>query len=73
MLVLPLALVVATTPACTSESGSLCSTSSYKFGLSFFPYVMLAGGLIIGYNMKRVSDSLRPPEGTRDADIESDN
>lgn len=31
----------------------------YAYGMGFFPYVMIAGGLIIGYNMKRISDSLR--------------
>lgn len=72
MLVLPVVLVFATNAPCTSESGSVCSTAAYKFGVSFFPYVMVAGGLIIGYNMKRVSDSLRLPESALDSETGSD-
>ncbi len=62
MLVLPLAFVLSSSPQCAPISGPMCSeTSAYKFGISLFPYVMLAGGLIIGYNMKRIADSLKPP------------
>ena len=72
LLVFPLALVVTTNPVCGIDSSAICSTPAYKFGLSFFPYLMLAGGLIIGYNMKRVSDSLKPLESAPDTGIESE-
>ncbi|MDG6995235.1 MAG: hypothetical protein JRN52_04855 [Nitrososphaerota archaeon] len=72
LLVFPLALVVTTNPMCGADSSTLCSTPAYKFGLSFFPYLMLAGGLIIGYNMKRVSDSLKPLESAPDTGVESE-
>ncbi|MCL4519124.1 MAG: hypothetical protein M1587_08010 [Thaumarchaeota archaeon] len=69
MLVLPLALVLATNPVCTPNTETICSTSSaYKFVLSFFPYVMLAGGLIIGYNMKRIADSVKPVDIASEAE-----
>jgi hypothetical protein len=67
MLVLPLALVVSSSPSCTP--GSVCSKSNvYRFGYTLFPYIMIAGGVIIGYNMKRLSDSLRPSEPTENED-----
>ena len=69
MLVLPLALVLATNPVCPPSTETICSTSSaYKFVLTFFPYVMLAGGLIIGYNMKRIADSMKPVDIASEAE-----
>jgi hypothetical protein len=63
MLVLPLALVVSSSPSC--GPGTICSRSNlYRFGFTLFPYIMLGGGVIIGYNMKRLSDSLKPPESS---------
>jgi hypothetical protein len=70
MLVLPLALVVSSNPSC--NPGSACSKSTLeKFGISLIPYVMIAGGIIIAYNMKKLSDSLRPPEPVGDEETGS--
>lgn len=38
-----------------------CATLLYKQVVAALPYFMLVGGVIIGYNLKRVSDSLLPP------------
>ncbi len=47
--------VVAVGDACTL-------TSIYKVIFPSLPYIMLVGGVLIGYNLKRISDSLLPPE-----------
>ena len=51
----------------SSPSGSSCASAFmreicqgsrfYWASVNFFPYLMLIGGLIAGYNMKRVADS----------------
>ncbi len=28
--------------------------------ISFLPFVMIIGGVLVGYNLKRISDSLEP-------------
>jgi hypothetical protein len=36
------------------------SSQFYKTSVNILPYMMLAGGAIIGYNMKRVYDLANP-------------
>jgi len=64
LLVSPLVVVSNWNPqVCSSNSlgQQKCSTPIvYSQTVSFLPFMMVVGGLLIGYNMKRISDSLRP-------------
>jgi len=57
---LPLILVLtwSSTP-CRGAVQVFCLGSHlYRMSVLIFPYVMLSGGAIIGYNMKRISDMI---------------
>jgi hypothetical protein len=76
LLVLPLLLIL-TWGSSSCNQGfnvpSYCvSRSEFKFSASFLPFVMLMGGLIIGYKMKTISDSLKPPDEEDGENRESD-
>jgi cytochrome bd-type quinol oxidase subunit 2 len=46
---------------------SLCpSPGLFKNFISFFPFLMVIGAVLIGYNLKRISDSLLPPREESD-------
>jgi hypothetical protein len=51
-------------PACQASParGNFCTASNelYNRTISFLPFVMLIGGVIIAFNMKRIADSSRP-------------
>ncbi len=78
LLLVPLALVVVWNQfGCTTGSLSHSVMTTYcpsvgvfKSAYSLFPFLMLIGGVLVGYNLKRISDSLLPP---RDDDEESEN
>ncbi len=36
--------------------------SNYRIMVPALPYLMVVGGVLIGYNMKRISDSLLPQD-----------
>jgi hypothetical protein len=61
LLVAPMALVFFWTPdpTCThsAQRASLCNSEIYNRTISFLPFVMLAGGAMIAFNMKRISDA----------------
>jgi hypothetical protein len=66
LLVIPLFLVLFVGEPCAGLLPGLsgipiCATLLYKQVVAALPYFMLVGGVIIGYNLKRVSDSLLPP------------
>jgi len=58
MLVAPLGTVLSENSICRSNASSCDHSDVYRYLVSSFPYVMLGGGVLIGYNMKRVSDSI---------------
>lgn len=67
LLVLPLALILFWNSSGCYAIGSRVEgycPSSYEFRilLSFLPFLMLVGGVLIGYNLKKVSDRFSPPE-----------
>lgn len=66
LLVMPLVVVLDwPTNSCVTSAVDFCMGShAYKMMTNFLPYVMVVGGVLIGYNMKRISDSLRVNEGT---------
>ena len=66
LLVIPLAVVLSANYFCRIE-GVCHPTEDYRIEVSAFPYVMIGGGIIIGYNMKRISDAARYDE-ERDGD-----
>jgi hypothetical protein len=72
LLVLPLALVLLWGSASCSTNGptpAYCvSPQTLKMAGSFFPFVMLIGAVLIGYRMKKISDSLLPQEEESDDD-----
>ncbi|MHB8568211.1 MAG: hypothetical protein ACYC7D_09130 [Nitrososphaerales archaeon] len=60
LLVSPLLIVVNwPSKGCESSNPSYCSVSPfYRTAVTILPYFMIIGGVIIGYNMKRISDSI---------------
>jgi len=60
MVVVPFLLVLNwSSNTCSADLLNFCRGSQfYKTARTIFPYLMLAGGAIVGYNMKRVYDSL---------------
>ena len=58
MLVAPVGTVLSESSMCRADSASCIHSEVYRYLVSAFPYIMLGGGLLIGYNMKRISDSL---------------
>lgn len=61
MLVAPVGTVLSENSACRVDSSSCIHSESYGYLVSSFPYVMVGGGLLIGYNMKRISDAMNAP------------
>jgi hypothetical protein len=63
---------------CSSQltQGACRGPQLYKTSITILPYVMLAGGAIVVYNMKRVSDSISAegddPEGLENGEEEQD-
>ena len=58
LLIVPLAIVLIGSPLCRADS--ICSSNQdYRVEISTFPYVMIGGGILIGYNMKRIADSMK--------------
>jgi hypothetical protein len=66
MLVAPLSTVLFENSNCKADSYSCVHSEDYRYLVSAFPYVMLGGGVLIAFNMKRVSDYLNPPEDERE-------
>ncbi|SRR5487761_409428 len=54
--------------ASTGATGYCPSTHLFKSLISFFPFLMVIGTVLIGYNLKRISDSLLPPKEETDED-----
>ena len=76
LLVVPLILVVIWDgPACSlaqtitvGNAGYCPSLRLFKGLTSLFPFLMVIGTVLIGYNLKRISDSLLPPKEESDED-----
>ncbi|MFI5421882.1 MAG: hypothetical protein ACHQ1H_13015 [Nitrososphaerales archaeon] len=68
MLVIPLGTVLAENSACRGNSAECIHSEAYRYLVSSFPYVMIGGGLLIGYNMKRISDSINAEEEDEESD-----
>jgi len=58
MLVAPLGTVLSENSICRVNATSCDHTEAYRYLVSSFPYIMLGGGVLIAYNMKRVADSI---------------
>ncbi len=57
MLVVPLIVTISADSACTGGATGCLSSTASRIIDTIFPYPMLAGGLLIGYGMKKVADS----------------
>jgi hypothetical protein len=66
MLVVPVGTVLSESSLCRANSSSCIHSEDYGDLVSFFPYVMLGGGMLIGFNMKRVSDSINSHQSRDD-------
>jgi len=62
LLVVPVGTVLSENSICRADAASCIHSDAYRYLVSAFPYVMLGGGILIGYNMKRISDAARIPE-----------
>jgi hypothetical protein len=73
LLAAPLGTVLTEYSICRSDSSACIHSEDYRYLVSAFPYIMLAGGILIAYNMKRISDSINRPldEGEEGTDDES--
>jgi hypothetical protein len=49
-------------PASLGASGFCPSAHLFKSLISMFPFLMVIGAVLIGYNLKRISDSMLPPK-----------
>jgi hypothetical protein len=58
MLVVPLVTVLASAQLCRSDASECFRSEAVRLTFSGLPYVMIGGGILIGYNMKRISDSI---------------
>ncbi len=58
MLVIPVGVVLSESSICRANASACIHSDAYRYLVSAFPYIMITGGLLIGYNMKRVSDSI---------------
>jgi hypothetical protein len=61
MLAAPVGTVLSENSACRTDTSSCIHSEAYRYLVSSFPYVMLGGGILIAYNMKRISDSINSP------------
>jgi hypothetical protein len=68
MLAIPLGTVLAENSACRANSAECIHSDAYRYLVSSFPYVMIGGGLLVGYNMKRISDSINAEEEDEETD-----
>ncbi|MFI5420420.1 MAG: hypothetical protein ACHQ1H_05590 [Nitrososphaerales archaeon] len=68
MLVIPLGTVLAENSVCRANSLECIHSEAYRYLVSSFPYLMIGGGLLIGYNMKRISDSINAEEEDEESD-----
>lgn len=74
LLLVPLTLILVWSgPACGlaegQKSGEFCPTHQlFDTFVSLFPFLMVIGGVLIGYNLKRISDSLLPPKEADDGE-----
>lgn len=66
MLVAPVGTVLSESSICRADALSCNHTEAYRYLVSAFPYIMLAGGIVIAYNMKRISDHIN--SSSRDDD-----
>jgi hypothetical protein len=58
MLVAPLSTVLSENSSCKADAASCIHSEDYRYLVSAFPYIMLGGGVLIAYNMKRISDAI---------------
>jgi hypothetical protein len=58
LLVIPVGVVLSENSACRANASACIHSDAYRYLVSAFPYIMIGGGLLIGYNMKRISDSI---------------
>lgn len=58
MLVAPVGTVLSENSMCKANLPSCNHTDAYRYLVSAFPYIMLGGGVLIAYNMKRISDQI---------------
>lgn len=72
MLVAPLSTVLYENSNCKTDSYSCIHSKDYGYLVSSFPYVMLGGGLLIGFNMKRISDTLNSHSPNENEEEEED-
>ena len=71
LLVVPLVVVISIDSVCAGGATGCLSSTTNKIIDTFFPYPMLAGGLLIGYGMKKLADS-REEESEDEEDVPSE-
>jgi len=69
MLVVPFILVLFEGSACMNAASTCLGSGTTRIINTIFQYPMLAGGLLIGYGMKRLADS---KQGESEEDISPD-
>lgn len=72
MLVAPLSTVLIENSACRSNVLDCNHSDYYRYLVSAFPYVMLFGGALIAFNMKRISDYTNARAAIEDEEEEDD-
>jgi hypothetical protein len=68
MLVIPLGIVLAENSTCGANPTECIHSEAYRYLVSSFPYIMIGGGLLIAYNMKKISDSINAEEADEESD-----
>lgn len=58
LLLSPVVLVVFQSSNCSSEKTLCFAENVNKYVDTFFPYLMLSGGLFIAFGMRKIADSL---------------
>lgn len=59
LLLIPLTIVLSAGSSCNANGSGCISNGEDKIINDAFPFPMIAGGLLIGYGMKRIADSKR--------------
>ena len=72
MLIIPLGIVLIETPLCRAAPSSCDGMGIYRLSFPALPYIMIGGGVLIGYNMKRASDVASYDGQSGDAEDDSD-
>ncbi len=78
LLVVPLLLILLWgSSSCVAGSSTTfyrpfycASNQLFHISTEFFPFVMIVGGVLVGYRMKMISESLAPPKDEEENDAD---